>query len=66
MVLPVLNVLDARIDIVNNKINCNYKGIQHNINMNESEDHYKVSETPIVLSKPKVQYVPTQYTSRCV
>ena len=27
-------------------------------------DRYKVSETPIVLSKPKVQYVPTQCTDQ--
>ena len=32
--------------------------------MNEEERQYKVSETPIVLTKPKVQYVPTRRTSQ--
>ena len=31
--------------------------------MNEDKEQYKVSETPIVLSKPPIQYVPTQYVN---
>lgn len=51
----LLNMLNARIDVVNNKIEWKYKGIQHNITMNEEEKQYKVSNTQTVISKPTVQ-----------
>ena len=62
--IDLLNVLDAKIDISNNKIMCNYKGVQHSINMNEEERQYKVSEPPIVVTRPRVQYAPTRCTSQ--
>lgn len=32
--IGLLNILNARIDAINNKIEYNYKGIQHNITLN--------------------------------
>ena len=48
--IDLLNVLDAKIDISNNKIICNYKGVQHNVKMNEEERQYKVSKTTYCLN----------------
>ena len=61
--IDLLNVLDAKINIKKNKIECNYKGTQYEINMNEDNEQSKVSETPVVLSKPPMQCVPTQNVS---
>ena len=71
--IDLLNTLSARIDVNNNKMLCNYKNVRYELIMNENEENGEVSENPIVVSKPCIQYAPTQhanscllYTSRCV
>ena len=61
--IDLLNVLDAKININKNKIECNYKGTQYEINMKEDNEQSKVSETPFVFSKPPIKCVPTQYVN---
>lgn len=52
----LLNMVSAILYAINNKFECKYKGIQHNITMNGKEKHFEVSNTPIIISKPEVQY----------
>ena len=61
--IDLLNTLSARIDINNNKILCNYKDVLYEIIMNENEENCEVSGKPIVLSKPRIRYAPTQHVN---
>ena len=65
--IDILNTINAKININDNTIVCNYKNVQYELNMNSEEEECKVSETPITLYKPQIQYGPCLlYTSRCV
>ena len=61
--IDILNAINAKINVHDNTIVCNYKNVQYEINLNSEEEECKVSETPITLYKPYIQYGPTRHVN---
>ena len=57
--IDLLKLLNAKIDINSNKIVCNYMDVQHELDLNRTEEECEVGKMPISISKPLLRCDPT-------